>query len=75
MNSANVIEFMSDGCKTKLHKDCLYKWSGLGFQVVCSCPCHIERLDHESLSNKSCDSGDVGLEGQNRQPQSNTTRF
>lgn len=72
MIEINIIEFRSNGCKTKHHEDCLHKWSGMGFQVVCSCPCHPKHLAHDFC--RSSESGEVGLEAQNRQTQLKTTR-
>jgi hypothetical protein len=58
--------FVGRECKGYLHYKCAGNWKGLGFEVKCCCPCHQE--------NTGCDSGDVGLGGQNRQPKSDATR-
>jgi hypothetical protein len=35
-----IIEFYSKYCKNNQHHECLKRWNGLGFEVICSCICH-----------------------------------
>ncbi len=53
MSSQSEIEFSSKHCKFNSHKSCIGRWTGLGFNIKCICPCHSEKRDGEI--NKSYD--------------------
>lgn len=38
--SESTLDFLSKNCQQDKHQDCGFKWSGLGFEVVCRCLCH-----------------------------------
>ena len=43
MISTIITDFISRECKRKAHEECNGTWLGLGFEVICSCPCgHIK---------------------------------
>jgi hypothetical protein len=39
MTNSTIIDFLSRDCKNQLHKSCHGEWSGLGFEIICSCKC------------------------------------
>jgi len=52
MVSTIVIDsFLSRECKSSLHQDCHGKWYGLGFEVSCSCNCHLNKKALEVAPN------------------------
>jgi hypothetical protein len=40
MSDDIIIEYRSKDCKDNKHNKCAGKWTGLGIQVVCNCPCY-----------------------------------
>jgi hypothetical protein len=36
----STIEFLSKYCKSNNHINCSRIWTGIGFQVICTCSCH-----------------------------------
>ena len=43
-NNNYILEFQSNQCKKKEHNNCSKQWKGLGFIVICTCPCHIKSI-------------------------------
>jgi hypothetical protein len=35
----NNLDFLSRDCKQDKHHECIGKWYGLGFEVICKCKC------------------------------------
>jgi hypothetical protein len=38
-----VIEIRSKYCRSNKHQDCDSRWNGFGFEIVCSCECHLSK--------------------------------
>jgi hypothetical protein len=43
MTISTIIDFLSRDCKSQLHESCHSKWEGLGFEIICSCKCHVSK--------------------------------
>jgi hypothetical protein len=39
LTDSSILEFVSRECKTDEHTKCDGRWSGLGFEIVCTCKC------------------------------------
>ena len=38
------LDFISKECRNKNHLLCSHQWEGFGFQIVCNCSCHTQKL-------------------------------
>jgi hypothetical protein len=43
MTISTIIDFLSRDCKSHQHESCHSKWEGLGFEIICSCKCHVSK--------------------------------
>ena len=48
-NNKYILEFQSNQCKKKEHNNCSKQWKGLGFTVICTCNCHKELNEKNSV--------------------------
>jgi hypothetical protein len=54
MNPNIITDFTSRECKNKAHEECYGTWLGLGFEIICSCPCdHIKKDRYMSQYSES----------------------
>jgi hypothetical protein len=54
MNENTVLQFTSRDCKIGIHSKCHSGWTGLGFDIVCSCECHsgIDGINNQDQSRR-----------------------
>ena len=43
MDKTSTLQFLSKQCKNKEHIACCGLWEGLGFEIICSCKCHVSK--------------------------------
>ncbi|CAN5707264.1 hypothetical protein BH23THE1_BH23THE1_17390 [soil metagenome] len=53
MTNTQVIEFSSKYCKSYSHNTCHGVWIGLGFQIKCTCSCHLKNQAHLQYNSYS----------------------
>ena len=58
-NNKYILEFQSNQCKKKEHNNCSKQWKGLGFTVICTCPCHIKFNKKNIVLDEPCKSSNT----------------
>jgi hypothetical protein len=60
MNDNTVLQFTSKDCKNNVHSNCHSSWTGLGFNIICSCICHGQKSAASLIKNKTCTGLSIG---------------
>jgi hypothetical protein len=48
--SAIALDFINRHCKNNRHDICHGRWSGFGFEIICSCKCHNRKEQQQALA-------------------------